>query len=45
MNNEKVIERVIYIDNDKNKFIKLNKNYLQLSTFKYNKKNKYYYHK
>jgi hypothetical protein len=38
MNNEKVIERVIYIDNDKNKFIKLNKNYFQLSTFKYNKK-------
>jgi hypothetical protein len=35
MNNEKVIERVIYIDNDKNKFIKLNKNYFQLSTFKY----------
>ena len=45
MNNKKIIERVIYIDNNKNKFIKLNKNYLQLSTFKYNKKNKYYYHK
>ena len=45
MNNEKIIERIIHVDNNKNTFIKLNKEYLQLSTFKFNKKNKYYYNK
>ena len=38
-----IIERIIYIDKNKNKFIKFNKNYEPLSTFKYNRKNKYFY--
>ena len=41
--NKTIIERIIYIDNNKNKFIKFNKKYEPLSSFKYNKKNKYYY--
>jgi hypothetical protein len=41
--NKTIIERIIYIDNNKNKFIKLNKQYELLSNFKYNRKNKYYY--
>jgi hypothetical protein len=45
MNNKKIIERTIYIDNNKNKFIKINKQYENLSNFKYNKKNKFYYKK
>ena len=43
--NNKLIERIVYIDNDKNKFIKLNKKYELLSNFKYNRKNKVYYKK
>ena len=38
-----IIERIIYIDKNKNKFIKFNKNYEPLSNFKYNRKNKYFY--
>ena len=45
MNDKKIIERTIYIDNNKNKFIKINKQYENLSNFKYNKKNKFYYKK
>ena len=41
--NNKIIERIIHIDNNKNKFIKLNKIFQSLKSFKYNKKNKYYY--
>ena len=41
--NKTIIERIVYIDNNKNKFIKFNKKYESLSTFKYNRKNKYYY--
>ena len=44
--NNKIIERTIYINNNNNnnnKFIKLNKKFEQLSNFKFNKKNKYYY--
>ena len=41
--NKTIIERIIYIDNNKNKVIKFNKKYQPLSTFKYNRKNKYYY--
>ena len=41
--NKTIIERIIYIDKNKNKFIKFNKNYEPLSTFKYNRKNKYFY--
>ena len=41
--NKTIIERIIYFDNNKNKVIKFNKKYESLSTFKYNKKNKYYY--
>jgi hypothetical protein len=45
MNDKKIIERTIYIDNNKNKFIKINKQYENLINFKYNKKNKFYYKK
>ena len=41
--NKTIIERIVYIDNNKNKYIKFNKKYESLSTFKYNRKNKYYY--
>ena len=41
--NKNIIERTIYIDSNKNKFIKFNKIFEPLSNFKYNKKNKYYY--
>ena len=41
--NKTIIERIVYIDNNKNKFIKFNKKYESLSSFKYNRKNKYYY--
>lgn len=41
--NKTIIERIIYIDNNKNKVIKFNKKYESLSTFKYNRKNKYYF--
>ena len=41
--NKTIIERTIYIDINKNKFIKFNKNYEPLSNFKYNRKNKYFY--
>ena len=36
--NKTIIERTIYIDKNKNKFIKFNKNYEPLSNFKYNRK-------
>ena len=39
--NNTIIERIVYIDNNKNKYIKFNKNYELLKSFKYNKK--YYY--
>jgi hypothetical protein len=47
MNNKtkKIIQRVIYIDNNKNKYIRLNNKEDLLSNFKYNKKEKYYYKK
>ena len=38
-----IIERTIYIDNNKNKFIRFNKKYEPLSIFKYNRNNKYFY--
>jgi len=41
--NKTIIERIVYIDKNKNKFIKFNKKYESLSTFKYNRKNKYYF--
>lgn len=41
--NKTIIERIVYIDNNKNKYIKFNKKYESLSNFKYNRKNKYYY--
>ena len=41
--NKTIIERIVYIDKNKNKYIKFNKKYELLSTFKYNRKNKYYY--
>ena len=41
--NKTIIERIVYIDKNKNKFIKFNKKYEPLSTFKYNRKNKYFY--
>ena len=41
--NKTIIERIVYIDNNKNKVIKFNKKYESLSSFKYNRKNKYYY--
>ena len=41
--NKTIIERTIYINKNKNKFIKFNKKYELLSNFKYNKKNKYFY--
>ena len=41
--NNTIIERIVHIDNNKNKFIKLNKIFQSLKSFKYNKKNKYYY--
>ena len=43
--NKNIIERTIYINNNKNKYIKFNKKYEPLSNFKFNKKNKYYYKK
>jgi hypothetical protein len=43
--NKNIIERTIYIHNNKNKYIKFNKKYEPLSNFKFNKKNKYYYKK
>jgi hypothetical protein len=47
MNNKtkKIIQRVVYIDNNKNKYIRLNNKEDLLSNFKYNKKEKYYYKK
>ena len=41
--NKNINERIIYINDIKNKFIKYNKTFKPLSDFKYNKKNKYYY--
>ena len=43
IDNKNIIERTIYINDNKNKYIKFNKKYEPLSNFKYNKKNKYYY--